>query len=224
MVTEDPDTRKRLAKNSTQAWLARPSKGGAVSASLNPPPSSPVSPFFEARGCTFTAKLAPFGVSRIAIMTGALGPSGIGMAAPLQYCLMASLPQSDPIFDLLKRAQTIAVVGLSNSPLRPSHGVSAYMQTHGYRIIPVNPNIQDALGEKAYASLLEVPASIDIVNVFRRSEYVEEIVDQAIQRNVPVIWMQEEVINQKAAEKARRAGIFVIMDRCILREHKARFG
>ena len=137
---------------------------------------------------------------------------------------MASLLESDPILDLLKRAKTIAVVGLSNSPLRPSHGVSAYMQTHGYRIIPVNPNIKDALGEKAYASLLEVPATMDIVNVFRRSEYVEEIVDQAIQRNVPVIWMQEEVINQKAAEKARRAGIFVIMDRCILREHKARFG
>ena len=136
---------------------------------------------------------------------------------------MASLPEPDPILDLLKRAKTIAVVGLSNSPLRPSHGVSAYMQTHGYRIIPVNPNIKHALGEKAYASLLEVPASIDIVNVFRRSEYVEEIVDQAIQRKVPVIWMQEEVINQKAAEKARRAGIFVIMDRCILREHKARF-
>jgi predicted CoA-binding protein len=157
-------------------------------------------------------------------MRGALGPGGTGIAAPLQYCWMASLPQSDPIFELLKRAQTIAVVGLSNSPLRPSHGVSAYMQTHGYRIIPVNPNIQDALGEKAYASLLEVPATIDIVNVFRRSEYVEEIVDQAIQRRVPVIWMQEEVIHQKAAEKARRAGIFVIMDRCILREHKARFG
>jgi predicted CoA-binding protein len=148
----------------------------------------------------------------------------MAMAAPLQYSHMASLPESDPISDLLKRAKTIAVVGLSNSPLRPSHGVSAYMQTHGYRIIPVNPNIPDALGEKAYASLLEVPGSIDIVNVFRRSECVEEIVDQAIQRKVPVIWMQEEVINQKAADKARRAGIFVIMDRCILREHKARFG
>ena len=146
------------------------------------------------------------------------------IAAPLQYSHMASLPETDPISDLLKRAKTIAVVGLSNSPLRPSHGVSAYLQTHGYRIIPVNPNIPDALGEKAYPSLLEVPGTIDIVNIFRRSECVEEIVDQAIERKVPVIWMQEEVINQKAAEKARRAGIFVIMDRCILREHKARFG
>jgi hypothetical protein len=150
-------------------------------------------------------------------------PGDMAIAAPLQYSVMASWPEPDPIFDLLKRAQTIAVVGLSNSPLRPSHGVSAYLQTHGYRIIPVNPNIPDALGERAYASLLDVPGSIDIVNIFRRSEFVEEIVDQAIQRKLPVIWMQEEVINQKAAEKARRAGIFVIMDRCILREHKARF-
>jgi predicted CoA-binding protein len=137
---------------------------------------------------------------------------------------MASLPDSDPIADLLKRSQTIAVVGLSNSPLRPSHGVAAYMQTNGYRIIPVNPKIHGSLGEKSYASLLDVPEKIDIVNIFRRPEYVEEIVDQAIRLKVPVIWMQESVIHEKAAEKARQAGIFVIMDRCILREHKARFG
>jgi hypothetical protein len=136
---------------------------------------------------------------------------------------MASVPQTDPILDLLKGSKTIAVVGLSNSPLRPSHGVSAYMQTHGYRVIPVNPNITEALGEKAYPSLLDVPERIDMVNIFRRPEYVEEIVDQAIQRKVPVIWMQEEIIHEKAAEKARRAGIFVVMDRCILKEHKARF-
>jgi predicted CoA-binding protein len=137
---------------------------------------------------------------------------------------MSSSPQPDPIADLLKRAKTIAVVGLSNSPLRPSHGVSAYMQTNGYHIIPVNPEIKGALGEKAYASLLEVPEKIDIVNIFRRPEFVEEVVDQAIQLKVPAIWMQEEVINEKAAEKARRAGIFVVMDHCILKEHKARFG
>jgi predicted CoA-binding protein len=137
---------------------------------------------------------------------------------------MASLPESDPIADLLKRSRTIAVVGLSNSPLRPSHGVSAYMQTNGYRIIPVNPNVHGSLGEKAYPSLLEVPEKIDIVNIFRRSEFVEEAVDQAIRLKVPVIWMQEGVINEKAAQKARGAGIFVIMDRCILKEHKARFG
>jgi predicted CoA-binding protein len=137
---------------------------------------------------------------------------------------MSSSPQPDAIADLLKRAKTIAVVGLSNSPLRPSHGVSAYMQTNGYRIIPVNPNIKGALGEKAYASLLEVSEKIDIVNIFRRPEFVEEVVDQAIRLRVPAIWMQEEVINEKAAEKARQAGIFVIMDRCILKEHKSRFG
>src|SRR5580700_503927 len=122
---------------------------------------------------------------------------------------MPTLPQTDAIADLLKRSKTIAVVGLSNRPLRPSHGVSAYMQTNGYRIIPVNPTINGALGEKAYASLFDVPEKIDIVNIFRRPEFVEEAVDQAIQLKVPAIWMQEEVINQKAAEKARKAGIFV---------------
>ena len=136
---------------------------------------------------------------------------------------MASSLQSDPILDLLKRSKNIAVVGLSNSPLRPSHGVAAYMQTQGYRIIPVNPKIGSALGEKAYASLLDVPEKIDIVNIFRRPEFVDEIVDQAIQLKVPGIWMQEEIVNQAAAEKARKAGIFVIMDRCILKEHRARF-
>ena len=136
---------------------------------------------------------------------------------------MASLPPSDPITEWLKRSQTIAVVGLSNNPLRPSHGVSAYMQTHGYHIIPVNPRIQGALGEKAFASLLDVPEKIDIVNIFRRPEYVEEIVDQAIRLKVPVVWMQEQVIHERAAEKARQAGIFVVMDHCILKEHKARF-
>ena len=137
---------------------------------------------------------------------------------------MASLPQSDPITDLLKHARTIAVVGLSNSPLRPSHGVSAYMQTHGYRIIPVNPQIHGSLGERAYPSLLDVKEKIDIVNIFRRPAYVEEVVDQAIQMKVPVIWMQEGVVHEKAAQKARQAGIFVIMDTCILKEHRARFG
>jgi predicted CoA-binding protein len=132
--------------------------------------------------------------------------------------------QVDPISDLLQRAQVIAVVGLSNSPLRPSHGVSAYMQAHGYRIIPVNPEIDEALGEKSYPSLLEVQEPIDIVNVFRRPEFVEAVVDQAIQLKIPAIWMQEEVIDERAAEKARQAGIFVVMDRCILKEHKARFG
>ena len=136
---------------------------------------------------------------------------------------MASLPQSDPIADLLQGSKTIAVVGLSCNPLRPSHGVSAYMQSQGYRIIPVNPNITECLGEKAYASLLDVPEKIDIVDIFRRSEFVSEVVDQAIRLRVPAVWMQEDVINEDAAAKARQAGIFVVMDRCILKEHRARF-
>jgi predicted CoA-binding protein len=138
---------------------------------------------------------------------------------------VASLPaQPDPIRELLRRAKTIAVVGLSDSPLRPSHGVSAYMQIHGYKIIPVNPNIRISLGEKSYASLADVPEKVDIVNIFRRPELVEEIVDQAIALKISAVWMQEDVINEKAAEKARRAGMFVVMDHCILKEHKARFG
>jgi len=134
------------------------------------------------------------------------------------------LAEPDPIYDLLKRTKTIAVVGLSDSPMRPSHGVSAYMQGQGYRIIPVNPQIEEALGETSYPSLFEVPEKIDLVDVFRRSEYVDEIVEQAIRLKVPAIWLQEEVINEQAAQKARDAGIFVVMDRCILKEHRARFG
>ena len=134
---------------------------------------------------------------------------------------MTAITKTDSIADLLKRSKTIAVVGLSDSPLRPSHGVAAYMQSHGYRIIPVNPNITEALGEQSYASLLDIPEKIDIVNIFRRPEYVEEIVDQAIQLKVPAIWMQEDVVHEKAAEKARKAGIFVVMDMCILKEHRA---
>jgi predicted CoA-binding protein len=131
---------------------------------------------------------------------------------------------SDPITEVLRQAKTIAVVGLSDSPLRPSHGVSAYMQAQGYKIIPVNPHISEALGEKSYPSLLEVPQKIDIVNIFRRPEFVEAIVDQAIKLKALAVWMQEGVINDRAAEKARKAGMFVAMDLCILKEHKARFG
>ncbi len=130
---------------------------------------------------------------------------------------------TDEIGELLKRTKTIAVVGLSDSPLRPSYGVSAYMQSHGYKIIPVNPSIKGSLGEKAVASLAEVEEKIDMVDVFRRSEYVPELVDEAIRLKVPAIWLQEDVIHEEAAEKARKAGIFVVMDKCILKEHRARF-
>ncbi len=112
--------------------------------------------------------------------------------------------------------------------MRPSHGVSAYLQAAGYKIIPVNPQIAEALGEKSYPSLLEVPIEvrekIDLVDVFRRPEHVDEIVEQAIQLKIPAIWLQEGVVNERAAEKARQAGIFVVMDRCVLKEHRARFG
>lgn len=130
---------------------------------------------------------------------------------------------TDEIGQLLQRSKTIAVVGLSDSPLRPSYGVSAYMQSHGYRIIPVNPEIRGALGEKAVPSLDDVKEKIDIVDVFRRSEFVPELIEEAIRLQVPAIWLQEGVVHEEAAEKARKAGIIVVMDRCILKEHRARF-
>jgi predicted CoA-binding protein len=133
-------------------------------------------------------------------------------------------PEPEQITDLLKRVRTIAVVGLSDSPLRSSHGVAAYLQMHGYRIIPVNPTIQEALGEKAYPTLQEIPPEeqIDLVDIFRRSEHVPPVVEQAIQRRVPAVWMQETVMHDEAAEKAREAGMLVVMDRCILKEHRQR--
>ena len=137
---------------------------------------------------------------------------------------METMKQANPIHELLARVKTIAVVGLSDSPLRPSHGVSAYMQAQGYRIIPVNPQIAESLGQKSYPSLLDVPEKIDLVDVFRRPEFVDEIVEQAIQLKIPAIWLQEGVINERAAERARSEGMFVVMDQCVLKEHRARFG
>lgn len=134
-----------------------------------------------------------------------------------------SLAMTDSIYKVLERAKTIAVVGLSDDPMRPSHGVSAYMQSQGYKIIPVNPQIEETLGEKSYPSLLDIPEKIDLVDVFRRPEFVDEIVEQAIQLKIPALWLQEDVIHEAAAAKARAAGIFVVMDLCILKEHRARF-
>ncbi len=122
--------------------------------------------------------------------------------------------------DLLRNARTIAVVGLSSNRLRPSYGVSEYMQRSGYRIIPVNPQETEVLGERAYARLEDVPERIDIVDIFRRSEFVPEIVDSAIRIGAKVVWMQEGVIHEAAAEKARAAGLAVVMDRCVLKEHR----
>jgi predicted CoA-binding protein len=129
-------------------------------------------------------------------------------------------PSDQQIKDLLQKAHTIAVVGLSSSRFRASYGVSQYMQSAGYRIIPVNPNEQEVLGEKAYARLEEVPEKIDVVDVFRRSEFVPEIVDAAIRVGARAIWMQDGVVDEAAAQRARDAGLFVVMDDCILREHR----
>jgi predicted CoA-binding protein len=130
--------------------------------------------------------------------------------------------EAERITELLNTAKTIAVVGLTDSPLRPSYGVSHYMRARGYRIIPVNPNIKEWEGEKAYPSLLEIPEKVDLVNIFRRSEAVPEVVEHAIQIKAPAIWMQEGVVHEESAEKARQAGIFVVMDLCILKEHRRR--
>jgi hypothetical protein len=121
---------------------------------------------------------------------------------------------------LLSTAKTIAVVGLSSNPMRPSFGVSEYLQNHGYRIIPVNPRETEVLGEKCYGSLLEVPDSIDIVDIFRRSDGVPEVVDESIQKGTRCIWMQEGVVHAEASAKAEAAGIPVVMDLCILKEHR----
>jgi len=122
--------------------------------------------------------------------------------------------------NLLRSAKTIAVVGLSGTRWRPSYGVSEYMQSVGYRIIPVNPKETEVLGEAAYATLEDVPVPVDIVNIFRQPHYVPEIVDAAIRIGAKGVWMQEEVVHEDAGRKAREAGLEVVMDRCILKEHR----
>jgi hypothetical protein len=123
--------------------------------------------------------------------------------------------------ELLRAARVIAVVGLSGDEMRPSHGVAQYMQRAGYRIIPVNPNETEVLGEKAYARLEDVPEKIDIVDVFRRSEYVQGVVESAIRVGAKAVWMQEGVVDEEAAATARAAGLDVVMDRCILKDHRS---
>src|SRR5262252_5840338 len=124
------------------------------------------------------------------------------------------------IADILRTARTIAVVGLSGKRFRPSYGVAEYMQRAGYRIIPVNPRESEVLGEKSYPDLDSVPEPIDIVDIFRRSEFVPEIVEAAIRKGAKVIWMQEGVIHEEAARRAEQAGLAVVMDRCILKDHR----
>ena len=134
----------------------------------------------------------------------------------------ASSAPDDPVTEILKTSHTIAVVGLSNRKFRPSYGVADYLKSVGYRIIPVNPLENEVLGEKCYARLEDIPEKVDIVDIFRRSEFVPDIVDAAIRIKARAVWMQEGVIHHEAAERARRAGLFVQMNSCILKEHVRR--
>jgi hypothetical protein len=132
---------------------------------------------------------------------------------------------ADRILGLLRNAKTIAVVGLSDDPFKPSYDVSRYMQSKGYRIVPINPNLTEVLGERAYPSLSEaaIHEKIDLVNVFRRPDAVPEIVDEVLALRIPALWLQETVVHEEAAQKARDAGVLVVMDKCILKEHR-RYG
>jgi histidinol-phosphate aminotransferase len=150
---------------------------------------------------------------------GVLGGSGENR----QPARQGSSAKADPMREILESSRVIAVVGLSSSGMRPSYGVSQYMQLAGYRIIPVNPNLEEVLGEKAYARLEDVPEKIDIVDVFRRPEHVPEIVESAIRIGAKAVWMQEGVVHSAAAERARQAGLFVAMDSCILKDHRRYF-
>jgi len=129
---------------------------------------------------------------------------------------------TDSVTELLQRSRTIAVVGLSSKRHRPSYGVAEYLQSAGYRIIPVNPHESEVLGEKSYARLEDIPAAVEIVDIFRRSQFVPEIVESAIRIGAKAVWMQEGVVHPEAAERARQAGMVVVMDTCILKEHVRR--
>jgi predicted CoA-binding protein len=129
-------------------------------------------------------------------------------------------PGRDERCALLARVKNIAVVGLSPNPLRPSHGVSAAMQGFGYNVIPVHPAVKDVLGVKAHARLADIQQTVDLVNVFRQPEFVGGIVDECIALGMKALWLQDGVIDEAAAERARAAGIFVVMDRCIYRDYK----
>ncbi|HYW47201.1 MAG TPA: CoA-binding protein [Bryobacteraceae bacterium] len=124
------------------------------------------------------------------------------------------------IAETLRSARTIAVVGLSSKRYRPSYGVAEYLKRSGYRIIPVNPLETEVLGERCYPDLDSVPEAVDIVDIFRRSEFVPEIVEAAIRKGAKAVWMQEGVIHDEAARRGEAAGLFVAMDRCILKEHR----
>ena len=124
------------------------------------------------------------------------------------------------ISEILHSARTIAVVGLSGKRFRPSYGVTEYMQRSGYRIIPVNPHETEVLGERCYPDLESIPEPVDLVDIFRRSEHVPEIVEAAIRKGAKAVWMQEGVVHERAARRAEDAGLAVVMDRCILKDHR----
>jgi predicted CoA-binding protein len=130
-------------------------------------------------------------------------------------------PSPEQIKNLLLRVKTIAVVGLSPQPNRPSYRVAQALQGFGYRIVPVRPMIKEALGEPAHASLAEVPDAIDLVDAFRAAEHIDALVDECIRLKLPALWIQEGIVNEPAAERASAAGIFVVMDRCIYKDHVA---
>ena len=128
--------------------------------------------------------------------------------------------QANAIERILRESKTIAVVGLSAEPTRPSHSVARYLQAQGYRIIPVNPMVEEVLGEKSYPDLASVPEAVDVVEIFRRPEHVPAIVDAAIAKGARAVWMQEGIVHQEAAARAREAGLMVVMDRCMYKEHR----
>ncbi len=125
------------------------------------------------------------------------------------------------IKQILKDCRTIAVVGLSSNPARPSYRVASYMKAQGFRVIPVNPNGTHVFGEQAYPSLVDVPDAIDLVDVFRKAEDVLPIVEEAITKGAKAIWLQEGIVNEAAATRAQSAGLLVVMDRCWLKQHAA---
>ncbi|WP_053334679.1 CoA-binding protein [Thermoanaerobaculum aquaticum] len=140
-----------------------------------------------------------------------------------EFCEFPLANASDEeIKAILEEAKTVAVVGLSDNPERESYQVAAYLKAQGYRIIPVNPNVREVLGERAYPTLSDIPKDIkvDVVDIFRRPEFIPEIVDQAIARGAKAVWMQKGLAHNAAADKARTAGLAVVMDRCMMVEHR----
>ncbi|MGH8306951.1 MAG: CoA-binding protein [Gammaproteobacteria bacterium] len=133
-------------------------------------------------------------------------------------------PPARDIKALLERLRRIAVVGLSPNPARPSHGVARTLQGFGYKIIPVRPAVEEVLGEKAYPDLKHLPRPVDLVDVFRAPQHVDAIVDDCMAIKAPAIWLQEGVVNEAAAKRARQAGLFVVMDRCIYKDYRALIG